>query len=80
MPRLTDTDLNRSADQFIVMTQIVECPECDTTFDGTFPTEARDEDGLTDLEAGEFGAGQTCPNCSHEWFEVFTGWTNYGDA
>jgi hypothetical protein len=80
VPSATDSDQNRSADQNIVFTQNVECPECETIFDAYFDTGAKDEDGLTDLE--DLEAEVTCvnPDCTHVWTEQYTAWTNYGDA
>lgn len=82
MPRMTDTDLNREKDEFISFTQMVDCPECDTTQDVTFPTKARDEDGLADIEDGDLEVDVTCPkpSCNHKWRAIYEGWQNYGSA
>lgn len=80
IPKLTDTDLNKAAEQNIIWTQNVDCPECDTTTDAVFDTGAKDEDGLADLVEGDVTAEVTCPNCGHKWAEEYSGWQNYGDA
>jgi predicted RNA-binding Zn-ribbon protein involved in translation (DUF1610 family) len=68
MPKLTDSDLNKAAEQNIIWTQNVDCPECGATTDAEFDTGKKDEDSVK------------CPNCGTEWDEEYTGWVNYGDA
>jgi hypothetical protein len=81
VPRATDTDLNKAADQNIIFRQHIDCPECGVTVpDVSFDTGAKDEDGLTGLEPGDLTARVTCPACGHEFEAEFTGWVNYGDA
>ena len=48
--------------------------------DVEFDTGAKDEDGLTDLVAGELVTDVRCPECGAVWEEAYSGWTNYGDA
>lgn len=80
MPKATDTDLNRQAQQKIVFTANVDCPECETIIDAAWPTEAYDEDGLADIVPEELTTEVTCPSCSHVWTATYDGWMNYGDA
>jgi endogenous inhibitor of DNA gyrase (YacG/DUF329 family) len=80
MPKLTDSDLNKAAEQNIIWTQNVDCPECGATTDAEFDTGKKDEDGLADLVEGDVSASVKCPNCGTEWDEEYTGWVNYGDA
>jgi hypothetical protein len=79
VPRVTDSDLNKVTDKNIVVTELVDCPECDVSFDGTFVLSAKDQDGLTDVDP-EQEYSQTCPSCSHVFDAPITGWMNYGDA
>lgn len=78
MPRTGDSDLNRAEDEPITLTELVDCPSCGTTFDGIFPTEARDEDGLADVT--EVEAVQHCPACGDTFDASASGWLSYGNA
>jgi hypothetical protein len=65
----------------IIFSQSEDCPECDTIIpDVEFDTGAKDEDGLTDLVAGELVTDVRCPECGAVWEATYEGWTNYGDA
>lgn len=79
MPRQTDTDLNRGSDDFISFSQLVDCPSCDAPQEVTFPTEARDEDGLADIEPGDLTTEVACA-CGHTFTAEYDGWLNYGSA
>jgi len=80
MPKNTDSDLNRSEGNNIIFTSNDECPECDTLVEVEFDTGAKDEDGLTDVEADELTTEVTCSGCGHTWESTYSGWSNYGDA
>lgn len=81
-PRATDSDANHSADGRIILTMRDECPDCATEVEVFYLTDARDEDGLADLEAGSVTAEVDCPDedCGTGWVSTYDGWTMFGEA
>lgn len=82
MPRTTDTDLNREKEEFINLSQIWDCPECDNVQELEFKTAARDEDGLADIVPEELKLQVTCanPECRHKEEVQYEGWASWGSA
>jgi hypothetical protein len=64
----------------LTLTQVLDCPECDTPFDHVFtaPPGVFYSEDLEDPPTETV----TCPNpeCNHSWEETYSGWTAHSDA
>lgn len=75
MPRTFDSDDPAGAGP-LVFEELVDCPQCDTTFTGQF---ADDSDTVQDVTEAPQGI-QTCPACGYEWVALLSGWTFFTEA
>lgn len=62
----------------VTFRQLVDCPECDATFEVEFPTDLMDKEDL--VEAPETEARCPAPGCGHVWPVEYEGWTSYSDG
>ena len=62
----------------LLLSGIVDCPECDTPFEWVFqaPEGVYDKEDLTDAPVEEV----ECPECGHRWTEEWGGWVAHEDA
>jgi uncharacterized Zn-finger protein len=62
----------------LVLENMLDCPECDTTFDHAFtaPPGIFYKEDLVDAPREEV----KCPNCGHKWEAEYEGWLSHEDA
>jgi RNA polymerase subunit RPABC4/transcription elongation factor Spt4 len=60
----------------IRLTEIVDCPECLTPFEGEW---VDDSVTLEDMDSAPTAA-QTCPFCGEIFTAEYSGWTMYNEA
>lgn len=77
MPRMFDSDeVHQGTTQGVSFTEIVECPECDTEFDGFFHDPSLSVEDMDEAPTGQ----HVCPNCGHGFETTFTGWSFFSEA
>lgn len=76
MPRAFDSDAARHLPTALRFTENVDCPICDTTFEGVFHDDSDTVEDMTDAPVGS----HTCPSCHHEWISGMSGWTFFSEA
>lgn len=76
-PRAFDSDdVARGLQVGLRFTENVDCPQCDTVFEGEFHDDSMTVHDITDPPTGE----HTCPACQHRFPTEMTGWTYFGEA
>ncbi len=73
MPRDFDSGL---PSQRWLFTERVDCPACDTMFEGQFHD---DSDTVQDIAEAPQGC-HACPVCGYQWVSTLTGWTFFSEA
>lgn len=58
-----------------ILTALVECPRCDTTFEGSWHDESMDPESRDEAPVAE----QECPN-GHKFPAQYPGWSYTGEA
>lgn len=76
----TDPDKRDEVDR-LTLTQIVECPDCETEFEVFFlaPEGVEDMEDIEEPDKLKVEA-QPCPACGFEADYKYEGWTVHGDA
>jgi hypothetical protein len=78
VPRNYDSDEQAKTGAKLTFSANIDCPECDTVFEGLWVDDAIDVEQLVDPPVNY----QSCPNtkCGHRWEEEYPGFFNYSDA
>lgn len=73
-----DIDPNERDKEPLQLESLLDCPECDTTFDYVFtaPDGVFEREDLVDAPT----ATVECPSCGHQWEATWEGWLSHEDA
>jgi uncharacterized protein (UPF0212 family) len=77
MPRAFDSDaVARDEESHLRFSELVDCPQCATTFEGVFTDTSISVEDIVDPPRGR----HTCPACGVRWESEMTGWTFFSEA
>ena len=74
MPRGFDS--GEPAGGLLLFFENVECPACETVFEGEFYDDSMSVQDITEPPVGS----HKCPECDTEWISQATGWTLHSEA